>query len=222
AVPRRHRILLAQWADLLEDDSFRRFWFMRLASHGASNALTYTLLVLTVRHSDSAIATGLLLLTIIGPAALLGAIAGVAVDRLPRGLMLFLCNVARAALVFALVGAKEELPGIYAVSLGLGIVNQFAAPAESAVVPSIVRGRSFVAANSFINLGTLLSQVAGALVLAPALLKTTNGDPLLLALMALFAVSAVLVTLIPQFHFSSPDGSRDLSMRAVRREFANS
>jgi MFS family permease len=220
--PRHNRFLLAQWAQLLEDDSFRRFWFMRLASHGANNALTYALLVLVVRESDSAVATGILLLTIIGPAAMLGAIAGVTVDRLPRGLMLFTCNLVRAVLVFALIGARDGLPGIYAVSLGLGIVNQFAAPAESAVVPSIVRGRSYIAANSFINLGTLLSQVAGALILAPALLKTTNGDPLLFVLLLLFALSAVLVTLIPQFHFTSTEDSREMSLRAIRREFANS
>jgi hypothetical protein len=220
--PRRNRLLLAQWAVLLEDDSFRRFWFMRLASHGATNALAYTMLVLVVRQSDTAIATGLLLLTIIGPAAMLGAIAGVAVDRLPRGLILFVCNLLRAGLVFALIGAKDSLPGIYAVSLGLGIVTQFAAPAEGAVVPHIVRSRSLLAANSFINLGTLASQVAGALILAPVLLQTTNGDALLLILVSLFIVSAALITVIPQFHFASTEGRRSMSMRAVRREFAES
>jgi MFS family permease len=222
AAPRHNRFLLAQWADLLDDDSFRHYWFMRLASHGATNALTYAMLVLVVRHSDSAIATGIFLLTMIGPAAMLGAIAGVAVDRLPRGLMLFACNLLRAVLVFALIGAKEELGGIYMVALGFGIVNQFAAPAESAVLPYIIRDRSYIAANSFINLGTLLSQVAGALILAPVLLKTTNGDPLLFVLMILYAVSAVMVTIIPQFHFASTEDTREMSMRAVRREFATS
>ena len=72
------------------------YWFMRLASHGATNALAYSLLVLTVRQSDSAIATGFLLLTLIIPSAMLGAIAGVAVDRMPRGLIMFVCNVLRA------------------------------------------------------------------------------------------------------------------------------
>ena len=177
AVPRRNRFLLAQWVALLEDDSFRRYWFMRLASHGATNALAYAMLVLVVRQSDSAIATGVFLLTIIGPAAMLGAIAGVAVDRLPRGLMLFAGNLLRGVLVFALIGAKASLPGIYLVALGFGVVNQFATPAESAVLPYIIRDRSYIAANSFINLGTLLAQVVGMLVLAPILLKTTNGDP---------------------------------------------
>ena len=222
AVPRRNRFLLAQWAELLDDDSFRRYWFMRLASHGATNALTYTMLVLVVRQSDSAIATGGFLLTMIGPAAMLGAIAGVAVDRVPRGLMLFVCNLLRAVLVFALIGAGDTLPGVYLVALGFGTVNQFASPAESAVLPYIIRDRSYVAANSFINLGTLLSQVAGALILAPVLLKTTNGDPLLFVLLILYAVAAVMVTIIPQFHFASTEDTRELSMKAVRREFATS
>lgn len=219
---RGNRFLLAQWVELLDDDSFRRFWLMRLASHGAQNALVYSLLVLTIRHSDSAIATGVLLLTLIVPSALLGAIAGVVVDRVPRGLILLSANLLRAVLVFLLISAKDALPSLYAVSLGLGIVTQFAVPAESAVLPHIVRTGRLVAANSFINLGTLASQVLGMLILAPVLLKTTNGNALLFILVGLFAFSAVLITVIPQFHFVTKDEGREVSLRAARREFAES
>src|SRR3989442_8107741 len=97
--PRRSRFLLSQWSELLEQDAFRRFWIMRLATTGASNALSYALLVFTVRLSGSALATGGLLLTLIVPSALTGAIGGVAVDRLPRGLILFAANALRAALM---------------------------------------------------------------------------------------------------------------------------
>lgn len=218
---RRNRFIQEQWAELLEDESFKRYWLMRLASHGASNALTYTLLVLTVNHSHSAIATGILLLTLIVPSALLGAVAGVAVDRLPRGLILCVANVCRALLVFALISATDSLPSLYAVALGLSIVTQFAGPAESAVVPHIVRPGRLVAANSVLQLGTLATQVVGMLVIAPVLLKTTNGDPLLFILAVLFIFSAVMITLIPQFHFRT-DGASDISLTTVRREFADS
>lgn len=221
--PLRHRrFLLRQWETLLEDDSFRRYWFMRLAGHGANNALLYSLLVFTVRQSGSAIATGVLLLTMIVPSAMLGAIAGVAVDRLPRGLILFLASVARAVLAFALISLQDSLAGIYAVSLGLGIVTQFAVPAEAAVVPNIVRSRALIAANSFINLGTLASQVLGMMILAPVFLKTGSADALLFILVVLFGFAAVLITVIPQFHFVSREETRGLSLRTVRREFAES
>jgi MFS family permease len=77
-----------------------------------------------------------------------------------------------------------------------------------------------VSANTFINLGMLGSQVVGMLILAPVLLKTTNGDPLLLILAGLFLLAAVLITIIPQFHFSFANTNREVSVRAVRREFA--
>jgi Major Facilitator Superfamily len=219
---RRRRFLLDQWVDLLDDESFRHYWLMRLASHGANNALLYTLLVFTVRESDTAIATGGLLLTLIVPSAMLGAIAGVAVDRLPRGLILFVSNVLKAVLVFALISVQDTLPGIYAVSLGLGIVTQFGVPAEAAVLPHIVRTRSLVAANSFINLGTLASQVLGMMILAPIFLKTGSADALLIIMVVMFAVSAILITVIPQFHFVSTEDSGGMSLRTVRREFAES
>ena len=96
AVPRRNRLMPEQWVELLQDDSFRRFWFMRLAGHGAINALAYAMLVLVVRHSDSAIATGVLLLTIIGPAAMLGAISqvmGLGVGLLMSLILVYVINL---------------------------------------------------------------------------------------------------------------------------------
>lgn len=222
STPRRpNRFVQPEWAELLEDDSFRRYWLMRMASHGASNALTYSLLVFTIGHSASAIATGLLLLCLIVPSALLGAVAGVVVDKLPRGLILFAGNLARAALVFALISAKETLPTIYAVTICLSIVNQFAGPADSAVVPHIVRGGRLVAANSLIQLGTLVMQVLGMLIIAPILLSTTNGDPLLFLLTVMFVFAAVMVTIIPQFSFRT-EGQREISLAVIRREFAES
>ncbi len=223
AAPRRNRLLLSQWHDLLDDDAFRSYWFMRVANNGAANAVTYALLVFTVRHSQNAIATGGLLLTIIVPSAVLGAFAGVVVDRLPRGLILFLSFILRAVLVFLLTGAKDDLLGLYTVSLGISIVAQFSIPAEQAVLPQIVSGDRFTAANSFINLGCLVAQVLGALALGPALLKTTNGDPLLFILAGLFVLSAVLVTVIPQFHFlPGPEHRVTEAVRGARRDFAES
>jgi MFS family permease len=219
---KRNRLLLSQWVDLLDDDSFRRYWLMRLASHGAANALTYSLLVFTLRQSESAAATGVLLLTMIVPSALLGAISGVIIDKLPRGLVLFGSCILRAVLVFVLMSAKDSLPSLYAVSLGLGIVAQFAVPAEAAVLPQIVSQGRLVAANSFINLGTLASQVLGMMILAPIFLKTTNGDPLLFIICGLFAAAAVLITVIPQFRFTSDKGGPRVSVRSARREFAES
>jgi MFS family permease len=220
AVPRRNRFLLAQWAELMEQDVVRRFWLMRLAANTAVNAYSYALLVFTVRQSESAIATGGMLIAITLPSALFGALAGVVVDRLPRGLVLFLASGLRALLMFGLIAAKDTLPGIYAVSFALATVSQFTAPAEAAVVPHIVPARRLTSANSFLNLGSIVAQVLGMLVLAPLFLKTTDGDALLFILMGLFAFAAVMVTVIPQFRFTSTGTGGETTLRSMRREFA--
>lgn len=220
AAPRRNRLLLTQWSELLENDAFRRFFLMRMAATGATNALSYALLVFTVRQSESALATGGLLLTVLVPSAMLGAFAGVVVDRMPRGLILLLANLLRALLMFALVEAKDSLPSLYLVALGLGVIAQFAVPAEGAVLPQIVRQDRFTAANSFLSLGSLLTQVAGMLVLAPVLLKTTDGDPLLFILLGAFGFAAAIITVIPQFHFTFSKERESFSMSGTRRQFA--
>jgi predicted MFS family arabinose efflux permease len=127
----------------------------------------------------------------------------------------------KAALVFLLIDAKESLPAIYAVAAGVASVNQFSLPAEAAVVPHVVRQERLVAANSVINLGTLVTQVLGLLIVGPLLLKTTNGDPLLFILIGLFLLSAILIALIPQFALKGGE-RKDISLRSVRREFAES
>jgi hypothetical protein len=221
APPRRNRLLLTQWSELLENDSFRRFFLMRLASTAAVNALSYALLVFTVRHSTSAIATGGLILTILVPSAMLGAIAGVVVDRLPRGLILLVSNALRAVLMFLLIGAKGSLGTIYLVSLSLGFIAQFSVPAESAVLPNIVRQDRLTAANSVLSLGSLATQIAGMLIVAPLLLKTGQADLLLFLLLGLFAFSSVIITVIPQFHFTFTEEHRQpLTLAGARRQFA--
>jgi MFS family permease len=221
--PRRNRLLLAQWSELLENDSFRRFFLMRLASTGAVNALTYALLVFTVHHSSSAIATGGLILTVLVPSAMLGAIAGVFVDHMPRGLILLLANALRAVLMFLLIGAKDALASVYLISFALGVISQFAVPAESAVLPHIVRQDRLTAANSVLSLGSLSTQVVGMLVVAPALLKTGQDDALLFVLMGAFAFSAVIVLVIPQFHFTFLEEQKKTrwTLAAARRQFAD-
>jgi MFS-type transporter involved in bile tolerance (Atg22 family) len=60
------------------------------------------------------------------------------------------------------------------------------------------------------------------MVLAPILLKTTDGDPLLFIICALFVAAAVLITVIPQFRFTNDKGAPRVSLRSARREFAES
>ncbi len=222
SAPKRNRLLLTQWSELLENDSFRRFFLMRMASTGAVNALTYALLVFTVRHSSSALATGGLLLTFLVPSAMLGAIAGAAVDHLPRGSVLLVSNALRAVLMFLLIGARDGLALLYMVSLTLGVIAQFVVPAESAVLPNIVRQDRLTAANSVLSLGALATQVAGLLIVAPVLLKTGQADVLLFLLMGMFLFAAVIITVIPQFHFTFSDDqkARTLTIAGARRQFA--
>ncbi len=222
SAPKRNRLLLTQWSELLENDSFRRFFLMRMASTGAVNALTYALLVFTVHHSSSALATGGLLLTFLVPSAMLGAIAGAAVDHLPRGLVLLVSNLLRAVLMFLLIGARDGLATLYLVSLALGVIAQFVVPAESAVLPNIVRQDRLTAANSVLSLGGLVTQVAGLLIVAPVLLKTGQADVLLFLLMGMFLFAAVIITVIPQFHFTFSDDqkARTLTIGGARRQFA--
>src|SRR3972149_5966050 len=102
---------------ILQEDGYRRFWFGRLFSHTALNAVLYTLLVLAVGEgSGSSIKSALFITAYLLPTATLGTISGVIVDRLPKNLLLGTLNVARAGLMVLLLMADAAIWTVYALA----------------------------------------------------------------------------------------------------------
>lgn len=189
---------LFQRGSLLDNPGFRSFLLARLLAQTAQNAIFYALLILVVKETGRSIHSSLLLLCFILPSAAFGLFAGLAVDFLPRRLILVLANVLRGGIALGLAFSGESVWAIYGYSLLLATVNQFAAPAELATLPSLVEGSHLTAANSLANLALAGAQVLGVVVLTPLFLKTVGSDPLFLLAATLFVAAAVFLTTIPR------------------------
>lgn len=207
---------------LLEGPRFRRLWERRILAQMGQYALNYALLILVVRDTGSSIRTGVFILAFILPSATLGPVSGVFVDRLSRGWVLAAANVLRTLLCLGLVASSQSVWVIYLFALAFSALAQFSSPAVSAALPHVVRQDELTAANSLLNLGGLIAQAVGVVVLAALMLKTVGADPLFIVVAGLFAAAAFLVATIPGLTSRATGSELQRAVKGgIRAQFAS-
>ena len=175
---------------LFEKDAYRKLWLARLLSHTPVNAIVYTMLILVVDSTGKSFASSLFVVAYIAPSALLGTISGVLVDRMPKGMMLAGMCALRAALCVLLALSTDSLLLIYVIAVAFAIASQFSSPAEAAALPAVVDADDYTAANSLNNLGSLISQIAGLMILPVLFLKTVGPEALAIVCAGMFGAAA--------------------------------
>lgn len=203
---------------LFENEAFRRLWLSKLLSHIPVNAMVYTMLIMVVQATGRSFFSSLFVVAYIAPTALLGTVSGVLVDRMPKGLVLAGANAARAALCVLLALSADNVVAIYLIAVLFAVASQVAGPAEGAALPAIVEAEQFTSANSLNNLGALISQIVGLMVLPPVFLKTVGPEPLALIAAIMFGFAAFNFLLIDGLSGRASD--LPVSIHASRERFA--
>lgn len=203
---------------LFENDSYRKLWLARLLSSTPANAIVYVMLLLVVDATGKSFSSSLFVAAYIAPTALLGTISGVFVDRAPKGLALALTNAVRVALCLLLAISTDNVVVIYVIATLFAIAGQFSGPAEAAALPAVVPPEDFTAANSLNNLGGLISQVAGILVLPALFLKTVGPEALALVCAVMYGAAAFNFLLIDGL--GGPVSDVRMTLEDARERFA--
>jgi MFS family permease len=203
---------------LFENEAFRRLWLAKLLSHIPVNAIVYAMLIMVVRETGRSFFSSLFVVAYIAPTALLGTVSGVLVDRMPKGVVLAAANAARAALCVLLMFSADNVLAIYVIAVFFAVAAQVAGPAEGAALPAVVEPEQFTSANSLNNLGSLISQITGLMVLAPVFLKTIGPEALALVAAIMFAASAFNFLLVDGL--GGPVNDLPVSIHATRERFA--
>lgn len=172
------------------NDAYRKLWLAKLLSHVPANAVVYTMLILVVNATGRSFFSSLFVVAYITPTAALGTVTGVLVDRMPKGIVLAGTNAVRAGLCVLLAISTESVLTIYLIAVLFAVASQFAGPAEGAALPAVVEQGDLTAANSLNNLQSLISQVAGLMVLPAVFLKTVGPESLAIVCAVLFGVAA--------------------------------
>ncbi|MGH2517223.1 MAG: MFS transporter [Ktedonobacterales bacterium] len=180
----------------LRNRDFALVWFAGLISLTGDWLLKIGLPIYIYTLTGSALATSVMFMAGIAPRLLLGSVAGVFVDRWNRKVTMIVTNLllALGLLPLLLVQDSRTLWIAYAVAFIEAMIAQFFAPAESAMLPTLVREDELVPANALnalnSNIGRLGGPALGGLVVAAAGLR---GVALLDALSFLLAAALVLL-----------------------------
>ena len=202
---------------LLKKKNFLRLWLAQLISMTILNASNYALLVLIEEVTGSTTLVGLAIIVFTLPALVLGAPAGVYVDRMNKRRVLWGSNCLRAIATFifviSLLTNRHQLIPVYLLTFLISSIGQFFTPAEGSSIPLLVSEEELMPALALFNITFMLSQALGFILFAPLVLSllptftlfkiTVYPVEMLYAIIGvLYLVCAGLIILIPPADFS--------------------
>src|SRR3990172_847309 len=179
---------------LLANSRFRRLMEARAVAQTGQNAMLYTLLILVVNETASSIHSTLMITAWMLPCIVLGVPAGGLADVLPKGALLVAGYAVRAALAAAMILYVDDVWTLYLLVLAFSSVGHVSGPAEAAALPALVRRDQLTGANSWMVLSLMVGQGAGAVALAPLILKFIGAETSLAIAALLLAAAAFIAT----------------------------
>src|SRR6266849_700878 len=196
---------------------FLLLWLAQAISQTAQNAIWYGIVVLVQRQGHSSTLLSLAVLTLIIPSVIFGVLAGVYVDRWDKRTVLIATNLIRGGIAFSygVFGVLPEVPLtlLFVINFLFSTVGQFFAPAETAMIPTVVARPKLLQANSLFHLTFTASQLGGLVVLGPLLAKVLGVEGLFVSMAAAIVICGALVWPLP-----SSRGEQDPSVPASERE----
>lgn len=201
-----------------QEKSFLFLWLGEVFTQVAVNLFNFYLIlvVFSLTKSNTAVAGAVISFTI--PAIIFGIPAGVYVDRWNKKKVLYITNIIRAFLLILLFFVHTNLPAIYIISFLFSLVTQFFIPAETPMIPLLVKARHLLSANALFGIG-IYGSILLAYVLSGPLLLLQGSQNMLLTIASLLIMSAVIIAGIrmPDVKSKGKNGIMQAEL-AIRRE----
>ena len=167
---------------------FLFLWLAELFSQLGFSMMNFILIVVVYALTSSNTAVAGIVLSFTIPAIVFGLLAGVYVDRWNKKTVLFSANILRAILLFGLYLFHTNVPIVFIISFAIAVVTQFFIPAETAMIPNLVKKHSLLSANALFGMGIYGSMVVAYALSGPFLIFFGRKDVFIL--LALFFVLA--------------------------------
>jgi len=181
---------------VLKNYSFRNLWLSQLISQTFLNVLIFSQLLHIYSITKSNTAVAILVLTVGLPNLLVGAFAGVLVDRWDKKLTMFCAQAIRFAAVILFMVSSQSPLGIYILMLAISTVTQFWAPAEVSTIPTIIKEKDLLSANSIFTLTFFVTVILGNIMAGP-ILGTFGPITTYLIISIAFLVATFFVIRLP-------------------------
>lgn len=183
---------------ILRTLAIRPFLFLILAeifSQFATNMLNFVLIIIAFSLTNSSTAVSGVILSFTIPALLFGLLAGAYVDKWNKKKVLYAANFLRAVLVFLLIFAHSNLILIYILCFAISVVSQFFIPAETPMIPVVVRKELLLSANAIFGM-IIYASIFIAYALSGPLLLIFGSTGIFIVLSLAFLLAALFAFLI--------------------------
>ncbi len=148
----------------LKNRSFFFLWTAEIFSQIAMNMMNFMLTLVVFSLSNSSTAVSGIVLSFTIPAILFAIPAGALVDKWGKKSVLFTTNLIRAVLLIFVAFTHQNLPLLYTLSFVISIVTQFFIPAETPMIPLLVKKQQLFSANALFG-----AALFGSIMIAYAL-----------------------------------------------------
>lgn len=138
---------------VLANRQFLFLWLAEIFSQIAFNMANFILILTAFKLANSNTAVSVIVLSFTMPAIIFGIIAGACVDRWDKKTVLFATNIARFFLLILLAVFHTNLLLIYIFSFVTAIITQFFIPAETPMIPVLVKKNLLLSANALFGMG---------------------------------------------------------------------
>lgn len=179
----------------LSEKSFAKLWTGEVFTQIAINLFNFFLILFVYKQTLSNTAVSIVVLTIAIPPIFFGTFAGALVDRWNKKYVLIATNVSRALLLCILVFFLDNVYVLYLISFLVTVVTQFFIPAESPMIPLLVRRELLLSANALFSVGIFGSVMVAFILSGPMMLLFGSVNTILIVI-AMFLIGAAIITLI--------------------------
>ena len=178
---------------LRKNVGFRRLWLAHAISRSGDAFNTVAIVVLVFRLTGTGRGVAGAVMFEVLPVLLIGPVAGLAADKMPRLRLMVGADLVRAGAAASLVLATTSVPAVFAVAFILSAAATVFNPAASSLVPDLVDDEDLITANSALWTVAVIAQIALAPV-AGWVVAGGGGARVAFAVnAATFIVSAILL-----------------------------
>jgi MFS family permease len=183
---------------ILKTLRIRPFLFLIISeffSQFSMNLFFFALLIVvfSVVNSNAAVSGVVIAFTL--PALIFGVLAGVFVDRWNKKNVLVWTNLLRALIVLPLAFFFKSLGVVYIATFGVAMITQFFIPAETPIIPLLVRKELLLSANALFGMGIYASIFLAYALSGPVLLMLGQTN-IFIFLTILFLIAGTFAYLI--------------------------
>lgn len=197
----------------LHEKPFFYLWLGEVFTQISFNLLNFFLILLVFSLTKSNTAVSIVVISFTLPAILCGVLAGVYVDKWNKRKVLYISNIIRAILLVILAFSYHSVIAIYTLSFFIALATQFFIPAESPMIPLIVKKKLLLSANALFGIA-LFGSILVAYLLSGPIIIFLGYQNTLLFMSFLLLLGAFFIYLIKFYEQPKIVGEKALSASA--------